>query len=69
MYIICAIIAVPMGFLGISVTPGTPDQPNTWILKGKDTQLSKDRLQKAGHKTEGKVTLQTFVRLAKSLRV
>lgn len=69
MYIICAIITIPVGIIGIFVIPGTPDQPNRWILKEKDIQLSKDRLQRAGHKTEGKVTLQTFVRLAKSPRV
>jgi MFS family permease len=69
MYIICAIITIPVGILGLFVLPGTPDQPNRWILKDSDVQLSKERLQRAGHKTEGKVTLQSFVRIAKSPRV
>jgi hypothetical protein len=69
MYIICAIITIPVGIIGLFVIPGTPDQPNSWILKDKDVQLSKDRLQRAGHKTEGKVSFQTFARIAKSPRV
>lgn len=69
MYIVCAILTIPVGIVGFFVIPGTPDQPNKWILKGKDVQLSKDRLQRAGHKTEGKVTVQTFLRIAKSPRV
>ena len=69
MYIICAIITIPIGLLGIIIIPGTPERPNTWILSEKDVQLSKDRLRRAGHKVEGVVTLQTFVRIAKSPRV
>jgi len=69
MYIICAILTIPVGIVGLFVIPGTPNQPNKWILKDKDVQLSKDRLQRAGHKTEGKVTVQTFIRVAKSPRV
>ncbi|KAH4935904.1 hypothetical protein HBI67_138550 [Parastagonospora nodorum] len=69
MYIVCAILTIPVGIVGLFVIPGTPDQPSKWILKDKDVQLSKDRLQRAGHKTEGKVTVQTFVRIGKSPRV
>jgi MFS family permease len=69
MYIICALITIPVGMLGFFVLPGTPDKPNRWVLKESDVQLAKDRLERAGHKTEGKVTLQTFVRIAKSPRV
>ena len=69
MYIICAIITIPVGIIGLLLIPGTPDQPNRWILTEEDVQVSKDRLERAGHKTEGKVTLQTLARIAKSLRV
>jgi hypothetical protein len=69
MYIICAIITIPVGILGFLVIPGTPDKPNTWVLKKSEVELAKARLHRAGHKTEGKVTLQTFVKLAKSPRV
>jgi MFS family permease len=69
MYIICSIITIPIGMLGVLIIPGTPERPNRWILKESDIQLSKDRLQRAGHRTEGKVTLQTFIQIAKSPRV
>jgi hypothetical protein len=69
MYIICAIITIPIGILGLFVLPGTPDKPNTWVLKDSDVQLARSRLQRAGHKTEGTVTLQTFLRIAKSPHV
>lgn len=69
MYIICAIITIPIGLLGLIIIPGTPERPNKWILSETDIQLSKDRLRRAGHKVEGVVTLQTFVRIAKSPRV
>jgi|TARA_R110002003_G_scaffold219_6_gene16497 hypothetical protein len=69
MYIICAIITIPVGILGLIVLPGTPDKPNRWVLKESDVKLAKARLHRAGHKTEGTVTLQTFIRIAKSPRV
>lgn len=69
MYIICAIITIPVGILGLFVLPGTPDQPNKWVLKEHDIQVAKARLLRAGHKVEGTVTLQTFIRIAKSPRV
>ncbi|KAF2826640.1 MFS general substrate transporter [Ophiobolus disseminans] len=69
MYIICAIITIPVGILGLIVLPGTPEKPNKWVLTEIDVQIAKARLQKAGHKTEGKVTLQTFIRIAKSPHV
>ncbi|OAL43378.1 MFS general substrate transporter [Pyrenochaeta sp. DS3sAY3a] len=69
MYIICAIITIPVGILGFFVLPGTPDQPNKWVLKEHDVELAKTRLRRAGHKVEGSVTFQTFVRIAKNPRV
>ncbi|KAL5116633.1 MFS transporter (Seo1) [Pleosporales sp. CAS-2024a] len=69
MYIICAIITIPVGIIGYFVIPGTPEQPNRWILKERDIQLSKTRLQRAGHQTEVRVSLQTFVCIARSPHV
>lgn len=66
MYIICAIITIPVGILGFFILPGTPDRPNKWVLKEQNVKIAKERLQRAGHSIEGKVTLGTFVKLAKS---
>ncbi|GKZ24347.1 MFS transporter (Seo1) [Aspergillus brasiliensis] len=49
MYIICAVITIPVGILGFIVLPGTPDKPNRIILSKSDVQLARTRLQKAGH--------------------
>ncbi|KAK9774872.1 putative Major facilitator superfamily domain-containing protein [Seiridium cardinale] len=59
MYIICAIITIPIGLLGYFLIPGTPQQPNRWVLKEWDIDLSKERLKKAGHGIHEKVTLGT----------
>lgn len=69
MYIICAIITIPVGFLGLAVLPGTPDQPNRWVIKEHDLTVAKERLRKAGHALEGQVTVKTFVKLAKNPRI
>jgi hypothetical protein len=63
MYIICSIITIPIGILGYFILPGTPERPNRWILKESDIQLSKDRLTRAGHKTEGRVTVWALLLL------
>ena len=39
------------------------------VLKENDVQLAKARLHRSGHQTEGKVTLQIFVKVAKSPRI
>ncbi|KAI0176889.1 major facilitator superfamily domain-containing protein, partial [Pestalotiopsis sp. NC0098] len=49
MYIICAIITIPIGLLGYFLIPGTPQQPNRWVLKQHDIDLSIERLKRAGH--------------------
>ena len=69
MYIICAVITIPIGILGFIVLPGTPDKPNRLILTEKDVKLAKERLLRAGHKVEGSVTIQTFIKVLKSPRV
>lgn len=66
MYIICAIITIPIGILGYFILPGTPDKPNKMVLKDKDIELSKARLARHGHnndtkdQTVGKFSMQTF---------
>ncbi|KAF2995457.1 MFS transporter (Seo1) [Neopestalotiopsis sp. 37M] len=59
MYIICAIITIPIGLLGYFLIPGTPQQPNRWVLKQHDIDLSIERLKRAGHSAHGAVTLAT----------
>ncbi|ORY14520.1 major facilitator superfamily transporter [Clohesyomyces aquaticus] len=69
MYIICSIITIPIGSLGFFVLPGTPDKPNRLVMKGRDLEIAKSRLKRAGHALEGRVTWRTFVKIAKSPRV
>ncbi|KAB5582994.1 major facilitator superfamily domain-containing protein [Coniochaeta sp. 2T2.1] len=59
MYIICAIITIPIGILGYIVLPGTPDKPNRLFLKQHDIDLSIKRLKRDGHETAGKFTFST----------
>jgi hypothetical protein len=55
MYIICAIITIPVGILGYFVVPGTIDQPNPYIFKEKDLVVARKRLDKAGHTLQGRL--------------
>lgn len=66
MYIICAVITIPIGILGFIVLPGTPDMPNRWLLKKKDVELAKKRLTRAGHATAGKFHWRILLKLAQS---
>lgn len=66
MYIICSIITIPIGILGAFILPGTPERPNKLVIKGKDLELAKSRLERAGHGLKGRATLHTFVKLVKS---
>ncbi|PKS11165.1 hypothetical protein jhhlp_002926 [Lomentospora prolificans] len=54
MYIICAIITIPIGILGYFVIPGTPEHPNRLILKQQDVDRASERLKRAGHVSHGK---------------
>lgn len=49
MYIICAIITIPIGILGFIVLPGTPEKPNKLILNEHDVAVAKARLKRDGH--------------------
>ena len=52
MYIICAIITLPIAVLGYFILPGSPDKPNKFVLNGKDVQLAKTRLARVAHETK-----------------
>jgi hypothetical protein len=54
MYIICAIITIPVGILGFFVIPGTPDQPNRRVINASDVAVAEARLKRAGHQSHGK---------------
>lgn len=54
MYIICALITIPVGILGYFVIPGTPEQPNRLVLKEPDVRRAEERLKRAGHVSHGK---------------
>lgn len=60
MYIICALITVPVGILGYFLLPGTIDQPNRWILTEKDVQTASKRLERGGHIVHGKFKVKNF---------
>ena len=47
-------VTIPVGILGYFLLPGSVEQPNRWILKEKDIELSKQRLERSGHVTRGK---------------
>lgn len=51
MYIICAVITIPVGIIGYFVLPGTPDRPNPRIMKPRDVEVAVARLRRAGHET------------------
>ncbi|KKY24961.1 putative mfs transporter [Phaeomoniella chlamydospora] len=65
MYIICALITIPVGIVGYFILPGTPDKPNTLFLKKSDIELSRERLQRAGHELKGKFSWGQFLKLGK----
>ncbi|KAF4829359.1 putative transporter SEO1 [Colletotrichum tropicale] len=54
MYIICALITIPISVLGYFVIPGTPEQPNRVVLKRENIELSVERLKRAGHASHGR---------------
>ncbi|KAK4187656.1 major facilitator superfamily domain-containing protein [Podospora australis] len=66
MYIICALITIPVGILGYFVLPGTPDRPNRMLLSQEDVDVAKERLTRAGHVTEGRITFKGIAKIGKS---
>ena len=64
MYIICAVITIPVGLIGFLVLPGTPDKPNRLVMRQRDIDLGSKRLERVGHGLFGKFTWQSVIRLA-----
>ncbi|KAK8060933.1 major facilitator superfamily transporter, partial [Apiospora saccharicola] len=60
MYIICALITIPIGMLGYFVIPGTPDQPNRLVLTEADVIIGEARLKRAGHQSHGKLRVRNL---------
>lgn len=46
MFIITALITIPVGIAGAFLWPGTPEKPNRWFLTPADIELSRTRLSK-----------------------
>lgn len=65
MYIICALITIPIGILGIFVIPGTPAMPNRLVLSQADIDLSISRLTSTGHTTSERFQRSTLRQVAK----
>lgn len=57
MYIICAVITIPVGLVGRFIIPGTIELPNRWVLNDTDLKIAQKRLEKKGHRTQGKLKL------------
>lgn len=68
MYIICALITIPIGILGYFVIPGTVDQPNRWVVNDHDIAVARERLEKHGHVTKGKMKFSHIKRTLCGLR-
>ncbi|KAI9044871.1 putative MFS transporter Seo1 [Aspergillus affinis] len=68
MYIICAIITIPIGILGYFILPGTPDKPNRIVINDNDLALSKARLHRAGHQFTGRFTWSTIISVLSNWR-
>ena len=58
MYIICAIITLPVGIIGYFIIPGTIAMPNRLMLKDKDLDVARKRLERSGHVVQGKLKLR-----------
>jgi hypothetical protein len=54
MYIICAIVTIPVGIVGYFILPGTLDKPNKFVLNDNDRRIARQRLGKKGHKSARK---------------
>lgn len=67
MYIICALITIPVGILGYFVVPGTPELPNRRVLSQDDIEKAVQRLKKVGHVSHGKFRLANLPSILKSV--
>uniref|UniRef100_A0A8H7MZ03 Major facilitator superfamily (MFS) profile domain-containing protein n=1 Tax=Bionectria ochroleuca TaxID=29856 RepID=A0A8H7MZ03_BIOOC len=66
MYIICALITIPVGILGYFLLPGSIDKPNRWILTERDIEIAKRRLESSGHVTHGTFKLGHLKKIFRS---
>ncbi|OJJ89051.1 putative MFS transporter Seo1 [Aspergillus glaucus CBS 516.65] len=66
MYIICAIITIPIGILGYFILPGTPDKPNKFILNDRDIEVAQNRLKRAGHGISGAFRWRTLFEILRN---
>jgi hypothetical protein len=57
MYIICAVITIPIGLLGRFIIPGTIAMSNRLVLNNKDFDIARKRLEKSGHVVQAKLKL------------
>jgi hypothetical protein len=58
MYIICAIITIPIGFVGYFILPGTIAKPNRRVFNEHDLTVARKRLERIGHTSQGKLKLR-----------
>ncbi|TVY35886.1 putative transporter, partial [Lachnellula occidentalis] len=63
MFIITALMTIPVGIAGVFLWPGTPDKPNRWFLTLAEVDLSRTRLSKGTSKEASGVHLTTRQRL------
>ncbi|TVY37216.1 putative transporter [Lachnellula subtilissima] len=63
MFIITALMTIPVGIAGVFLWPGTPDKPNRWFLTPAEVELSRTRLSKGISKGASGVHLTTRQRL------
>jgi len=66
MYIICALITIPVGVLGYFILPGTPDRPNKIFINDDDVKVARERLERTGARSDERFTLNTLKKLGKS---
>ncbi|KAK5657514.1 hypothetical protein OQA88_3086 [Cercophora sp. LCS_1] len=66
MYIICALITIPVGIAGYFILPGTPDKPNKFFLNDDDIAVAKERLEKNGNRLQEKFQLSTLKTVIRS---
>ncbi|KAE8354736.1 major facilitator superfamily domain-containing protein [Aspergillus coremiiformis] len=69
MYIICALLTIPIGILGFFILPGTPDKPNRLVMKTEDLETARIRLQKAGHITVERFSFRALRKVTSNIQV
>lgn len=67
MYIICAIITIPVGLAGYFIIPGTIDKPNKFVLSDMDLEIARQRLKRNGHKVQGKLKFHHIKQIMSSI--